>query len=306
MPLVSNVSHQKVNAYDLASQWLTALGWPNTPSNQRALAAWFMAESSHNGTTLNVAGNNPLNITTSTGNYRLVGSHRIAVYDSPQAGIDAFRNLIGSPNHNYPGIQSAFKTKSGNGQSVISAIINSGWVTGGNGPSYNHTVNGQRRNLLQDVYNGISNGNSNATLASLSLSDWQAKLASIGVPNDPNHKFTHDEAIAILTKLYGINPDHIPPDFISAFEGKTVAETLGGASTTLIPPVGPQDLGPGIANIASGILNAIFGKLVPVGALIGGGVMSLFGLYLITKEATSGGQAESLVSPVPIFIRERA
>jgi hypothetical protein len=310
MPLVKATS-QQVNAYDLASQWLTALGWPNTPSNQRALAAWFMAESSRHGNNVTVVGNNPLNITTSTGPYRLVGTHKIAVYSTPQEGINAFGSLIKSPNHNYPGIRTAFLSGK-NGQTVVSAIINSGWVPGGNGPSYYHTVNGQRSNLLQSIFNGLAGGSSNATLASApDTSRWQEILKSLGISTDPNYVLTAEDAKKIAdvyvngSVTLGIKPQLPKDDYdniVAFFTGKTVAQAFSGGSIGPVPTIDP--LGPIAGAIGAGVA-AILGAILPVAAMIGGGVLSLFGLYLITKEATSGTSAESIVSPVPVFIRER-
>jgi hypothetical protein len=325
MPLVS-ASHYDVNAYTLASQWLTALGWPNTPSNQRALAAWFLAESSHTGTTLHVAGNNPLNITTSTGNYRLVGTHKIAVYSSPVAGATAFHNLINTSGHNYPLIRQAFQANV-SGISVIKAIVNSGWVTGGTGPSYWHTVSGTRRNLLLDVYNGLPGAPGNITPPPLGsgypptsvsgpiTSKWQAVLKFLDISTDPAHVITADEAARIANAYItgipslGINkqlPESTRGQLTDFFTGKTVGNAEKGGSITPGPTAPSLDpIANAISNAVGGAIASLIATILPVAALIGGGVMGLFGIYLVTKEAT-GGSAESMVSPVPIFVREGA
>lgn len=163
MPQVTAVNHP-ANVYDLAGQWLVALGWPNTKSNRQALGAWFISEAGHNRSItngVNDIGWNPLNISSKSGNYRKVRGHYIQVYATQAEGIAAFKALITSPNHranNYPGVVAAFNNSPTNGANVVSAIINTGWVTGGNGPSYWHTVKDVRRNLLQDVFYTLSGG----------------------------------------------------------------------------------------------------------------------------------------------------
>lgn len=333
MPQVTPTS-QQVNAYDLASQWLTALGWPNTPQNQRALAAWFMAESARHGNNVTVVGNNPLNITTATGNYRLVGSHKIAVYPDAQSGAAAFKNLIGSPNHNYPGIVAGFKV--GNGIAAIEAIINSGWVTGGNGPSYWH--GSPRTNLLQSIFNGLPGGGSvsafppvggegpgnkgpapSQSIDPASLSPITVDLANF-LGKKPTDTFTAADAKKVNDFIFAKAPwlQGIPfwgdvfNNIAGQFVGKTVGEAGIGLGNTLGVNVGAfnktvgQDTS-GLGNIATA-LSGFFGSIIFYVALAGGGVLVLFGLYLITKEATAEGStgAQSIVSPVPVFIRERA
>lgn len=309
MPLTYNVPHQDVNAYTLASQWLAALGWPNTPANQRALAAWFMSESSHTGTTLHVAGNNPLNITTSSGNYRLVGTHRIAVYNSPSAGAAAFGSLISTSGHNYPGIKSAFI--SGNsGSKVINAIVNSGWVTGGTGPSYYHTVGGVRRNLLLDAFNGLPGAPGNITpdlgggypptVGGTPTGDPKLikALQDLGISTDPNHTLSPSEALALTHKIYPLYRGQ----YLSFYPGMKISDVLGSST------MGDQlnNSVNAIPDAIGGAVNRLFSSIFGVAALIGGGALILFGLYLITKEATGASGPQNMVSPVPIFIREGA
>lgn len=313
MPVTSNVPVQNINAYTLASQWLTALGWPNTPANQRALAAWFLAESSHTGLTLHVLGNNPLNITGGN-NYRLVGTHRISVYNSPAAGINAFSRLINTSGHNYPGIVAAFK----NENNPISAIVNSGWVTGGTGPSYWH----KGRNLLLDVFNGLPGPAGNVTppisggypptTGGEQLGAW-GNLVSFPV----GHKLTPEDVDYIMSQLVkgglvgSVGPDYdivkgILEQSVGQEWNKTLEETLQQkffaagvlAGNTIGNPVGTiatDFIGPAVMKV--------LGTFGSIAVLIGGGALVLFGLYLITKEAT-GSSPEGMVSPVPVFIRE--
>lgn len=314
MPQVSATSRQ-VNAYDLASQWLTALGWPNNPQTQRALAAWFMAESSRSGNNVNVVGNNPLNITCSGNcNYRLVGTHKIAVYDTPASGLAAFRGLItGTKSYNYPGIVAAFK--SGNGGKAVDAIINSGWVTGGTGPSYWHTVGGKRSNLLQSTFNGIGGGGSTATMPDAILAGSHAvteqafkdALAALNIPqsdvNGTGHRLTKDEAQKLTDYLKGKGYD---TSGAGIGEGAIVLLILQGLGQ-------PNSLNPGfteaanqnIADAINGIVTFIGKFVLGGGAVAIGGIMALFGVYLITKEATNTSGPESIVSPVPVFLREK-
>lgn len=313
-----------INAYDLASQWLTFMHWPNTPGNQRALAAWFMAESSRKGNNVWVVGNNPLNISSKAGNYRIVRdslgrAHYIAVYDNALMGSTAFKNVISSPNHNYPGIVKAFNF----GGNPIAAIINSGWVVGGVGPSYYHTVNGHRTNLLQSIYNGLSGGHSTSTgdmspvadvvPATLTMDAWFAMLKKAGIDtSNTQHLFTQDEATKIAN-LFAKDTDAAGlQNAILFFTGKNVYQSFPLAARLyaegLIKPGGVAVAGApkGIEDIVSGGISAVLGTIVPVFAMLGGGMMALFGIYLITKEATStSGAGESLVSPVPVFLRER-
>lgn len=318
-----------IDANVLASQWLNALGFPNTDSNRKALSAWFLSESKRSGNKVLVTGNNPLNITTgSNGNYRLVGSHRIAVYGSQTEGVAAFGSLIRINAYNYPGILAALRAGN-DAQTTINAIINSGWVTGGTGPSYWHTVNGQRSNLLQSVFNSLTGtfvrppdggstgngggGTPSTTPQTLTMDAWIKMLTDAGISVDPSHQYTQAEATQISKLLAKYTDAAGAANLIPNLVGKTVysafptaarlygdfASSGGSAQPVSGAPLDvPGAIGAGVA--------ALLATIVPVMALLGGGIMAMFGVYLITKEATSTtGAGESLVSPVPVFLRER-
>lgn len=330
MPQVAAQGHW-VNAFDLASQYLNRLGWPNNPQTQRAFAAWFMAESRRSGNDVYVVGNNPLNITTgASGNYRLVGSHRIAVFSSPESGVGAFGSLISSSGHNYPGIKAAFK--SGSGTAAIAAIINSGWVPGGNGPSYWHTVgHGKRTNLVQDIFNGLPGGGSSAVLppggGGSSGNPPNTNLAAWGglVSYPVGHIFSEADVNDIINKMNaagwfdaalggttardltrGILMQEVGQPWNKALQDRLQAKFLN-ASVLAGHDINPIAVaGDAATSLFNNVVGFVGGVVVGAGAIIVGGIMGLFGIYLITKEATSTtGAGESIVSPVPIFIREK-
>lgn len=294
-----------VNAFTLASQWLNALGWPNTPSNRQALAAWFMSESPHTGTTIHVIGNNPLNITTNSGNYRLVGTHRIAVYDTPQAGINAFNSLIHVNAYNYPGIVAGFGT--GNGQNAINSIINSGWVTGGTGPSYWHYVSGVRRNLLQDAFNGLTGLDTSPT----ELLSGFGNLVTYPV----GHVFTPAEGADLIKKLeaagyFGTGPAALIAENIFGSElaqliqsGTPWSKQFQQALQGNVQNDASNNPITGVANAITGAVGTFLSSLLFIAAMAAGGGMALYGIYLMTKEATSPA-ATTQTQEVPVFVKE--
>ena len=159
-PVYTGPSPTEVNANDLASVYLGALGAPNTTENRRALAAWFLAESAHGSTpgSIVVIGNNPLNLTGSgSGGSRSYAGHSFAVYNSPAEGAAAWASTLKSAwgqKYGYNVIAASFIGNSTNGQATIDAIKNSGWVTGRLGQSYTS-------GSLQNAFNHLTGAGSN-------------------------------------------------------------------------------------------------------------------------------------------------
>lgn len=319
----ANPPQVTVNAYTLAGEYLDALGWPNTADTRRALAAWFMSESPHNSAngTVTVIGNNPLNIRNSptrSGYWLAGGTTSIDTFASQADAIAAFKTRIGLNSYNYPGVVAAFQDA--NGQEIITAIINSGWVTGKPG-SYNHYVathggGGHEENSLQQNYSALANSGDAGASAGADLGAW-GNIVTFPV----GHKLTQADVDSIMAKLeaagyFNQSPaanliaentvrstleSHIGEAWSKALEDE-LQQQFGQEATANGGGVDPFGIGAAI----SGAIHTVFGKAFAVGVVLAGVLMALFGLYLISKEATNGGSAESLVSPVPVFLREGA
>ena len=300
---------KRVNAFQLAGDYLNALGWPNNAVTRRVLAAWFMRESARvQGSTTDiwVVGNNPLNIScTSCSNYRLVaGTHKIVVYDTPTQGLAAFNSLIHGSGPGYSGIVKAFAAPHSDPATIIKAINNSGWVTG-NTNSYigKNGVNG-----LLDTYNSLGapdtyvpsdtvSGSTTIPTDTSASGEFATKyyqlLQNLGISTDPNHQITHEEATKIVASFGSIFGGGGHP-LTSNFEGKTnaqIADTLQSSGTAI------QNANP------ANVFNALTGKAVAIGALLAGVGIVVAGAFLMTKDVynQNGG---NIVDPTPIFVRE--
>lgn len=117
----------------VALQLLSALGAPQTRENVAAVRAWLASESGIRGGNVQVAGNNPLNISTGADvSGKVVGTRRvgpgIAVYPDLGTGIAATAQYL---QHSQPGIVRGLQA--GNGTAAVQAITASNFVTGGSG-----------------------------------------------------------------------------------------------------------------------------------------------------------------------------
>lgn len=117
----------------------------------------------------------------------------------------------------------------------------------------------------------------------VSFAGWQGKLESIGINSDPTHVITHDEAVKIMTQLYGMPRD--PGGVVAHFEGKTVLETFQQDSNTSTDPLQT------ISDAFSTITNPV--TWLKVGAVIFGVVLLFKGVTLIAEQSAAqvGGEA---------------
>lgn len=314
-------NRQRVNAYQLAGQYLDALGWPNNTTTRRVLAAWFMRESarvSGSSSDIWVVGNNPLNIScTSCSNYRSVGAHKIVVYNSNDAGIAAFNSLIHGSGPGYSGIVKTFSSQPSDPAAIIKSINKSGWVTG----NTNSYIHGSYNGLL-DTYNGLAGPDTYVPSDTASSSTTAPPSPNVTIygglisyPRD--HIITEQDVNDMEKKLLLTNPspfegldgaiaEKIFHDTMMSLVGKPWNEqTLATAGNKLHVDANNaaiQPSTPGI-NVALNVFQALTGKAAAVAAILVGVGIVVAGAYLMMKDVyqQNGG---GMVDPTPIFVRE--
>lgn len=144
---------------------------------------------------------------------------------------------------------------------------------------WDHTVNKMinPQKFLENI-GDTSSGSSGLTLAS-----WQDKLKSIGLSTDPSHIFTHDEAIAIVSQLYKIDPSSSMGKSITAsFEGKSVVDSMKGS--------GGLDLNPldSVGSALGAVGKQLSDTFTWIGFIILGLVFIGGGIYLLKPTSGEG------------------
>ena len=322
---MSKPASQRVNAFVLADKYLKALGWPSTPTTRRVLAAWFMSESprvSGSSTDIYVRGNNPLNITCRTcSNYWLSGggSHKVVIFPSETAGIQAYKSLISGGGPGYSNIVRAFNTQPNNGTALVSSINQSGWVTG----KTNSYINSSG-NFLARVYNSLGNqdipagGTGTGTSKDPQNTDICAWGGLVCFPNgkiiteaDVNTIIAKLDAADFWNTIPGSNPTGTPLDKVGQTLARntlrdTLMVTLVGkpwndanikaSGSSIHKAADEANSGP---SIVLNVFGGIAGKAVAVGALFVGVGLFGFGLYLVTKDIYNGSGSQMLdVTPI--------
>lgn len=310
-------SGQSVNAFVLADQYLRALGWPSTPVSRRVLAAWFMRESAHAPGKNNiwVVGNNPLNIScTSCNNYRSVGSHKIVVYSTQAAGIEAFRQLIHGSGPGYAGIVKAFTSSPNDANALIHSINKSGWVTGTTNSYIHGNTNG-----LAATYNLLGSGDVPATYVPSDTASSSQPVntdAFGGIVSYPTGTVITEQMVNDIEKkllqagyfsgIDGAIAEKVFHDRMMTFVGKpwntSTLTAIAGATHTDAANAAIQPSTPGI-NVTVGIFQALTGKAAAVAAILVGLGLVVMAAYLISKDIYSQS-GSNIVSPTPIFVRD--
>lgn len=112
--------------------------------------------------------------------------------------------------------------------------------------------------------------------SSPSLAQWQEKLKSIGIPFDPSHIFTHDEAVAIVQQLYKIDvTSSMGQSILKSFEGQSVAASLA--------PSGGLNLNPldAVGTALTAVGTQIADTITWIGFILLGIVFIFGGIYLL-------------------------
>lgn len=304
---------RRVNALELADYYLKYLGWPSTPTTRRVLAAWFMAESPRvkgSSTDIILKGNNPLNITCrSCSSYWLSGggSHKVVIYDSQQAGAEAFKQLINGGGPGYSGIVSAFKTQPDNAGALISSINRSGWVTGGTNSYITHG-----RNFLAAVYNSLGSNDIDPNKIYNQPSTTPTVKAFGDLISFPEgHVITEDD---IHNMSETLDKNHFFDNYVQkvAFEefmkqnalgkawNKQLEDTLAKQANADATNVGnATNVGPLTVNL----FGALTGKAAAIAAILVGVGLVVAGGWLIMKDIYNQN-GSGMVDPTPIFVRE--
>ena len=127
-------------------------------------------------------------------------------------------------------------------------------------------------------------------------------LTALGISTDPKHVITPTEAAAIVQKLHpGLkeNPLSRTGSLADKYSGKTVGSILGTDYSGV--GGGPLDALGAIGQLAQNLADPK--NWVKVLAILAGGVITLFGAFLLFNDIKGGGTAEGLVSPMPIILR---
>lgn len=285
------------SAPDLAAIYLKSIDAPASDSNIKALSAWFAIESgwsSYKNGTVNVVGNNPLNITgTGKCGSRSYAGHKFAVFCTPEEGAQRWSSMLQSQwgaRYGYIGIYDALRT--GDGNRTLSAIIDSGWVTGRRGNQYGH----EGSNTLIKVYNSIASKDFTPTGGPIAndptiLAAW-GNLVHFPVGHVLTAKDVEDIVKTLRdnklfnypgTAIYSTGAEQATKDVLTAHIGETWDKSLqdklqkelfGKASAVTDNPIN---------NLATSISSPTL--WIRVAAGIGGAIFVVFGLQIIAKSA---------------------
>lgn len=243
------------------------------------LAAWVQREQgTHPGNVLGV---------TSRALRTPSNPHGLVNYANQREGAEATARLIQS-SPNYAGIRAS---AGGTSAQQALAIAKSPWRLGPSGvrAQPNQIDPYYFRGFVQAGILGGTSGNPSipsggtstpimpmsTTVAETTdaLTALQAKLKAIGIPSDPNHKFTKVEALLIANKIYGVQGD-IAERIAQNWTGRTVAEQAAISSETV--PNTITDIQNAIPNIdIPGALMFMAVILVGITFIILGGIIVL-------------------------------
>lgn len=299
----------RVNAYDLAGQWLRAANLPDTTGNRKALAAWFFGESARaqgSSTDIIVYGNNPLNITGAGS----AGSHgfknnplSFATYSSTAEAATSWTNLL-KARPEYKGIYTSFSINDQQGflaalaklrpgewtnathvRSIFNAIPDS--VTAGTGRS----GGGLPSNIDQAL--GIVPG---TVITQDVINQSLSNLDQSGLLNQPGtglaaQGIARGDIEAILQKHIG---ETWSPTLAGTVQSEIFASATQAGKGNIPGLVDLSTVNQFLANITSPA------NWLHIGGILGGVALIAFGGFLIIKDATFGGGSQPTVAPIVI------
>jgi hypothetical protein len=121
------------------------------------------------------------------------------------------------------------------------------------------------------------------TAATGTFADFQAKLASLGIPNNPDHVLTHDEVAKYVAQVLQIKGD-IAQTAIDKFTGHTVQWWWDSQGMAGLDPLGAVNgVVNGLPDVIAAIPQAITNGLITVAELAAILALIVLGLYLVAK-----------------------
>jgi hypothetical protein len=221
-----------------------------------------------------------------------------------------------APSYGYGKVITA--ARAGDALAFMTALQNSSWSAGhynyskltgalGSALEYNTALtlrapSGSGITPVSSIGTGTLTASGDRPAEEFSL--WQQHLRSIGINSAPDYVLTHDDAIAIVSKLYKMNvagneENSIIKGMIASWEGKTVTEAWGGGKAQTIGPdplgaagdaIGSvMDVGEFLGGIGAFLFDTDNWKYI--GALAIGIPMTLLGFYLLAGVPTGGANA---------------
>lgn len=275
----------EVNALDLATVYLNALNAPATVENQRALAAWFLAESPHGSkpNTIVMYGNNPLNIVGrgDAGTHTFTKNpYAFASYSSVDTGAKQWADNLQSgwgATYGYNHIANALQQN--NQQGFIAALGSSKW--------------GTNASLVQSVFNRLTGSNATGPGTTPGAFDWSTydkiindigaqEKGAYGTKTAGQLNVTINGQQMTLASFLGIDPN---TPWSSSLQNQIRDKLISGLGGGTVNPSSSGPQGPTIPTLISGIETKVGWTLLAVG---GFGLIAM-GLFLMGKDITRGG-----------------